>query len=293
MKNLKNITLSALVLAMAPLAHAQTTTVFDSNTTPWSSEANGTIVPIPAISGAALGGTVSTTSGGVTTLATPANPSTAPGYGSYGADFFNIPGGITNNSGIWTLSTTINVPNPGVTLHGEAFDNIDFGFDSFSNVNGPVEASLTGPTATIESSLVYGTPAPSFHTAGGTVAANTTVVSTPATSAAGVPIQIILNTDTPGWTVEYLDNGVPKLFSTNGGATSSDLVSYDPSGNPTITQFGLDVDTGSDATTVTFANTTLTDTVAAAPEPSTYALLVGGLGLLFFIQRMRKNSVRA
>ena len=88
---------------------------------------------------------------------------------------------------------------------------------------------------------------------------------------------ITLNTTGSNWTYSMTGPG---------GSTST----YTYSTNPTITGVGIGTADFSSTGTATFSDFTLTATTT--PEPSTWALMLGGLGLLAFIVRRRKASIR-
>jgi len=109
---------------------------------------------------------------------------------------------------------------------------------------------------------------------------NVSVSAAATTASLATTFTLVLNTDTPQWTVELLVNGVQV------GGTGTYTV------NPSnINQLVI----GSYSETADFANVTLTnDQVAAVPEPSTWAMMVlgfGGLGFLAYRRKDRKSGL--
>ena len=97
--------------------------------------------------------------------------------------------------------------------------------------------------------------------------------------ASPLTFSLVLNTNTPQWTAEFLVNGVQV------GGTGTYTV------NPAdIDQLVIGTYSG----TADFANITLTDTqeVQAVPEPSTWAMMGIGFAGLGFLAYRRKDRTR-
>ena len=93
-------------------------------------------------------------------------------------------------------------------------------------------------------------------------------------------MKLVLDTTNPQWTVsEYVD-----------GVWAEQ---YTYTGNPTATGIGIGAYACNlDDASITFGPTTLTDEVAAVPEPSTWAMMMlgfAGVGLLSY-RRSRRNG---
>ncbi len=201
--NLKNLTLAAMALAIAPLAHAQTVTLFDSNTTGWSGESS-----------------LSATSGGASTFSIPAlvipgGPNNNLTDYAVGEDFFSLPSSIASGS-VYTFQTTVTTNIP----QGDAGINFSVGFGNLNttstfetsgggtanNTGGPWIADVRsgapepGTGVVTWGSVLHGglgsTPpsAASYVAPGG-------ILSLESDQTAPLTLKLVLDTTNPLWTV--------------------------------------------------------------------------------------------
>ena len=262
----KILALSTLAFALAPLAQANAATVFDSSVNSWTTTSG-----------------VSSTNGATTTI----GPSTGA-IPSPQTDSFNLPTAITANSGVWTLTATIDQFSPG-NINGvfAGLGNVvPFnGGTSLQNglaIEGLNESYVGAPTGKpgfgSQGSGYYTTVnlqslTPNFSVNVG----QSTVFDGANTSSTPTTYRLVLNTNTPNWTAEFLVNGVQV------GGTGT----FTPTNPAGINQLAIDTyNEGAD-----FANVTLTDqpAVAAVPEPATWAMMVLGFGGLGFLAYRRKD----
>jgi PEP-CTERM motif len=257
---------AAAVLGVMPVAHADTV-VFDGSS--WSATTDG------SLNSRGIGGVTSSTSGGTTTLTTVAG---VAGGAAAGSDYVNLSTPITANSGIWTLTTTVNFSVP--DAQGQ-FATIDLGFGNFSttqNVLNQGGNTLTGfndgrntpsSSASVSSSFILANGRPIFNSGGvesQTAAAN---------------FKMVIDTDSTNWTITI----------TNPNGSIQQITDVNPT---TLSQFGISLNGDDQATSATFSNILLTDTpeVAAVPEPSTWAMMMlgfAGVGFLSY-RRTRRNG---
>ena len=254
---------AAAALGLAPVAHADVV-VFDGSS--WSATTDG------SLNARGIGGVTSSTAGGTTTLTTVAG---VTGGAAAGLDYVNLSTPITPNSGIWTLTTTVNMSVP--DAQGQ-FATVQLGFGNFTNTQNVLNQagnSITGP------GIADGRQRPSspaITSASYLTGASMTPLPNAAdpneSQTAPVSFKIVLNTDTPNWTLEFFKNGVQ---------VGSDYV-Y--AANPSIlSQFGISLNGDDQVTSATFSNISLTDSpaVQAVPEPTTWAMMMlgfAGVGLL-------------
>src|ERR1700761_2669960 len=95
------------MFGLTSVAHADSV-VFDG--TNWTSTTDGSIGTAP--NGTVAGGVSSSTSGGTTTLTSGAGGTNGVNGSSSGADFVTLATPITSNSGVWTLTATVNETVP-------------------------------------------------------------------------------------------------------------------------------------------------------------------------------------
>ena len=245
---------AAAALGLAPVAHADVV-VFDGSS--WSATTDG------SLNARGIGGVTSSTAGGTTTLTTVAG---VTGGAAAGLDYVNLSTPITANSGIWTLTTTVNMSVP--DAQGQ-FATVQLGFGNFTNTQNVLNQagnSITGPgiadgrqrpssPAITSASYLTGAGMTPFPNAADPNESQTAPVS----------FKIVLNTDTPNWTLEFFKNGVQ---------VGSDYV-YTT--NPSIlSQFGISLNGDDQVTSATFSNISLTDSpaVQAVPEPTTWAMMM-------------------
>jgi hypothetical protein len=276
----------AAIAMLAGISNASADVIFDGSS--WSATTNGTAI--------------SQTTNGTTTI-------TAPSTGGVGSDYVNLSTPITSNSGIWTLSATVNA-NP------TSFnDNFSLGFGTFTNTQsaltntnlvseGPSPNAATGPwifggaSAASERSSA-GMAVQFSH--GATAAAGTingSLFNTTGTlPLSSITFQIVLNTNTPNWTLQFFQNGVPVSFATTPNQATGTVDELVYAINPQdITQFGISVGPNDAGASVTFSNISLTDTqeVQAVPEPSTWAMMFigfAGLGFVSYRRSQRKGGL--
>ena len=271
---------AAAVLGLAPVAHADAV-VFDGSS--WSATPDGSLM-------------TSSTAGGTTTL------TSIPGLGpaaSIGTDYVNLSTPITANSGIWTLDATVNINVPNVS--GQ-FGNVKIGFGTFTNTQGDLNTAgpgnnTSGPWIFASSQVLTGFQngtGGQFHSGSGTSVAGNSLLK-PIANVTGqglqqgpVDFKIVLNTNSPNWTVQFFENGVQQLWQPNDGSAVVDQLTYTT--NPaTLSQFGISLNAGTQTTTATISNVSLTDAqeVQGVPEPSTWAMMVAGFAGLGFLSYRR------
>jgi hypothetical protein len=267
---------------LAGISNASAGVVFDGSS--WSGTTDG------------CNGVTSSTTGGVTTLAT-----TGASGNPAGADFVNLSTPITSNSGIWTATATINASVPSTGSQAEfslGFANFASTQTAINNVgttstantrNGPwiVDGRATGTSG----SLTAG-----YHS-GGTISNGPLFnIANPNEPQTGpLTFQIVLNTNTPNWTAEFFLNGVQQNFATTGGQTSGTVGEFIYATNPgPLNEFGISFwgNTGPSSATFSGISVSQTQEVQGVPEPSTWAMMVAGfagLGLLSY-RRTRRNG---
>jgi hypothetical protein len=269
--DLRTLTLSTLAFALVPLAQANADTVFDSSINSWTQAASN-----------------STTSGGSTTLSFPAS---APSANAQAADYFNLPSAITTGSGVWTFDTSMTF-NTTPTNNSGAQDSysIAVGFGNFTTTSTPINSlggtnGTGGPwaawtrsnyltTSDVNGTVLHG----GMGSTPGTILANNNIFAANISD-----LKLVLDTTNPQWVASLYING-----------TLDEQFSY--TGNPTATGIGIGTSYfGGDASSITFGETTLTDTVTAAvPEPSTWAMLMlgfAGLGFMAYRRKDRKGGL--
>jgi len=262
-------------------AHAAVVTVFDgtswSNTTDGATEAarNGTNVQI--------GGVTSATTGNTTTLSTQG----IPGANAGGADWVNLSTPITSNSGVWTLTTSVNITGAAAQAY------FGFGNDSFTNIhyslNTGVEGNLfKGPNVADARGPGPGTFSASYSSGGlSNIPGLSNIVYPNEPQTGSVAFKIVL--DTNKWTLDFFKNGVQQSFQATDGSLVNELTL-----NPTtLDQFGISFLGGDSPSIVNFSNVSLTQQtteVAAVPEPSTWAMLVLGFAGVGFLSYRRSGS---
>ena len=267
--HLRTLTLSTLAFALVPLAQANADTVFDSANQSWSQTASN-----------------SSTSGGNTTLSFQAS---APSANAQATDYFNLPNPITTGSGVWTFDTSMTF-NTTPTNNAAAQDvyNIAVGFGNFTTTSTAIN-SLGGTNGTggpwafwsrsnyLTNDDITGTV---LHGGAGSVPGSF-LANNQIFAASISDLKITIDTTNPQWVVSLYING-----------NLNEQFSY--TGDPTATGIGIGTSYfGGDASSITFGETTLTDTVTAAvPEPSTWAMMVlgfAGVGFLSY-RRTRRNG---
>jgi hypothetical protein len=255
---------AAAVLGVMPVAHADTV-VFDGSS--WSATTNG------SLNAQGVGGVTSSTSGGTTTLTTVAG---VAGGAAAGSDFVNLSTPITANSGIWTLTTTVNFSVP--DAQGQ-FATIDLGFGTFTNTQNVLNQggnTLTGFTDGRQRPSSSAAESASFILANGRPMTGATESQTGAAN-----FKMVIDTDSANWTITI----------TNPNGTTQQITDVNPA---TLGQFGISLNGDDQVTSATFSNISLTDTpeVAAVPEPSSWAMMMlgfAGVGFLSY-RRTRRNG---
>jgi hypothetical protein len=285
-----------LAFTLAPLAQAQATTVFDSSATAWS----------------AASSLSSQNADGTTTTATHGTNS----QGVWGTDYYSLGSAVHTGSGIWTLTVTAQQNfDPSVTLPpftSGPTSNMQFGFGNLNstsnffssgpstNNGGPYLSDWQGPVslgnpanhaATLVSGAPFGSP---------TILNGFYVPSNPPLTAQGAQTtyQMVLNTDGPAWTLQFLVNGQAVKYNEYADAAHTQLLASDVttltygSTLPVIDGIGVSASTEGNGTVVFTEKLTNDTAVAAVPEASTWAMMVlgfGGLGLLGY-RRSRRNG---
>jgi hypothetical protein len=277
----------ALALTLALLAYAQATTVFDSTTMAWTAASPSS----------------SQNSNGTTTIATSNDLNQPNTWTNQATDYFSLGSQVHNGSGIWTLTATVQQNFGGGT--GERAMDLGFGnFTSTSvlqsagtaNIGGPFLVDNQGPAS---SNTSHGGSLSSGGSSG-TLLNGICQLDTPnnptITEGAKATYQIILNTNGPNWTLQFNVNGVPIKFN-EFAADGTTLIAPDVTtltygaNTPSINGIGLSAANYTGDTTV--LSETLTNTsVAAVPEPSTWAMMVAGFAGLGFLsyRRTRRNG---
>ena len=267
------------VLGLVPAANAATVTVFDG--TSWSQTTDGQTSPALNGTNSLIGGVSSSTSGNTTTLSTQG----IPGGNAAGSDYVNLSTPITSNSGVWTLTTTVNV------TQGPAQVFFGFGNDSFTDthytLNTAVEGNLfKGPNVADSRNIGLGVASASYSSGGLSNISGLSNIVDPNEPQGAASFKIVL--DTNNWTLEFFKNGVQQSFSASGGSTVNELTL-----NPaTLDQFGISFMGLDTPSTVVFSDISLTDTtteVAAVPEASTWAMMMLGFAGLGFLSYRRAN----
>jgi hypothetical protein len=267
------------VLGLVPAANAATVTVFDG--TSWSQTTDGQTSPALNGTNALIGGVSSSTSGNTTTLSTQG----IAGGNAAGADYVNLSTPITSNSGVWTLTTTVNV------TQGPAQVFFGFGNDSFTDthytLNTAVEGNLyKGPNISDSRNIGLGVSSASYSSGGLSNIAGLSNIVDPNEPQGAAAFKIVLNTN--NWTLEFFKNGVQQSFAASDGSTVNELTL-----NPaTLDQFGISFMGADSPSTVVFSDVSLTDTtteVAAVPEASTWAMMMLGFAGLGFLSYRRSN----
>ena len=268
--HLRTLTLSTLAFALVPLAQANADTVFDSATQSWSQVASNS----------------SNGAGGSTTLSFQAS---APSDNAQATDYFNLPTPITTGSGVWTFDTSISFNTPvGNNPATQDSYSIAVGFGNFTttstaiNSNGGTNGTGGPWVAWTRSNNLIGvdTNASVLHggmgSTPGPFLANNLIFPVSISD-----LKIVIDTTNAQWVVsDYINGALVEQFSYLG--------------DPTATGIGVGTSYfGGDASSITFGETTLTDTVTAAvPEPSTWAMMVlgfAGVGFLSY-RRTRRNG---
>ena len=260
---------AAAVLGVMPVAHADPIV--------FTSTANGTVGT--GANGLAAGGVTSTSNpdGSITLAATTAASSIPNGGNPTGADIAVLTNPITADSGIWTLTGSVNFNVP-TQQAGQAAPSgtINLGFGTFANTLQSLQS--TGNTFTGFIDTRYG----SQTLGGSSYVVNNSQTNGPIdNSQTGTAnFKIVIDTDTPTWTITFTNpNGTSQTFTE--AAT-------------TLADFGIGLSAGDIGTSAKFSNLSLTDApeVAAVPEPSTWAMMMlgfAGVGFLSY-RRTRRNG---
>ena len=269
----------ALALTLAPLAHAQATTVFDSTTTAWTAASQYS----------------SQNSDGTTTIATPNNPSQPNTLNNVATDYYSLGAAVHTGSGIWTLTVAaqqnIGTADAGSTLTA-------FGFGNFSNTSTLLSqpAGVGGPYIVddqYQASLGAVTHGESLHSGGSSTALPGTLLNAyyaedlgkapTLTEGAKTTYQLVLNTNGSAWTVQFKVNGVAMQFNEYADSAHTQLIASDVptltygATLPSINGVGFGAGNYSDQTTGFSEQLTNDAAVAAVPEPSTWAMMVAVL----------------
>jgi hypothetical protein len=283
----------ALALTLAPLAYAQAATVFDSTTMVWTAASQYS----------------SQNADGTTTIATPNDPSQPNSLPNTATDYYSLGSAVHTGSGTWTL-TVIAQQNIGTTDAGSTLTA--FGFGNFSNTSTLLSqpAGVGGPYVVddqYQASLGAVTHGGSLHSGGSSTTLPGTLLNAyyaedlakapPLTEGAKTTYQVVLNTNGPAWTLQFKVNGVAMQFNEYADAAHTQLIAPDlttltyGSTLPSINGVGFGAGDYSDQTIV-FSENLTNDTVAAVPEPSTWAMMVlgfAGVGL-FGYRHTRRNG---
>jgi hypothetical protein len=272
----------AAAAILAGVSSASAGVVFDGSS--WSGTTDGT-----------NGVTSSTTSGTTTLTNTGASGTNA------GSDFVNLSTPITSDSGIWTLTATVNANVP---TSGSSAD-FHLGFANFTDTQTAINNISTTSTAKTpngawiadqRANLSNGAGFTAGYHSGGTISNGPlfNIVNPNEPHTGPLTFQIVLNTNAPNWTAEFFLNGVQQTFATTGGQTSGTVNQLIYATNPgPLSEFGISLDGGSVPSSATFSNISLVDQqVQGVPEPSTWAMMVAGfagLGILSY-RRTRRNG---
>jgi hypothetical protein len=117
-----------------------------------------------------------------------------------------------------------------------------------------------------------------------THAADIGTTASPASGISGSDVYEVLNTGNGGGGGSF---GLSSLNTETGPVGSDELYSFVGSTRSTTGIADIGTFSLNNSGALTF------DGIAAVPEPSTYAMLIAGLGALFVVRRMRRNSTVA
>lgn len=182
-------------------------------------------------------------------------------------------GGETIN-GITFQSLAFNSPGTGTGY------DLTYGFVSSGNYNAPLASLGSNPeTTALSSSLLFGGSGYTLSLTGLTV---------------GQSYQFSFFS--PSWsdgsrhaTLSFDDTVGNSYAIDQSGGAANDIITYDYVATSSTQTLTASINTGfGESGTHVFA---FANEVEAVPEPSTYALMIGGLGLLFIVLKRRKNQV--
>ena len=268
----------ALALTVAPLAHAQATTVFDSTTTAWT----------------ATSAYSSQNGDGTTTIATGNDPNAQGSSGwltNEGTDYYSLGSAVHTGSGTWTLTVT---SQQNLTATTPQFNQrmISFGFGDIvstsntlgntANSGGPFVNDFQGPASNNTSHGGTLSSGGSSGTLLNGIYKPDTLNNPTITEGAKATYQIILNTNGPNWTLQFNVNGVAMKFNEY-AADGTTVIAPDVTtlaygaNTPSINAIGFGAANFTGDTTVFSEQLTNDGVVAAVPEPSTWAMMVAVL----------------